>query len=452
MKREETTNMNSESILSKRFNTKSLMLFALPSIIMMIFVSIYSMVGSIFASNYVGEDAMSAINVVFPFTSLVLAVAIMFATGANAIIAKNLGENKLKKAQENFTVLTIMGTIVAFLFTVAWYLFNDNILGFLGSTLALNEYATTYGNIYALTYPLLFWQIFAQFFFVTIGRPGFGMGIVVVGGLSCILVNYLLIVVFEMGIMGAAVGIGVANGIPGAIYLFYFFFKKNCVLHFVKPKLHKGFILKTCTNGSSEMVNNIAIAIITAVMNLIMVRLAGEDGIAVVSVIVQVQFLLSSMYIGYGAGVAPIFAYAQGAGDRKQTKGVFGISVKFVVISSVILVIGCMVFRNQIVGMFIDPASTAFELGRKGFTIFSLGYFFAGFNVFSSIFFTSVSNGKISALVSFLRAFVFILGMLLIMPRLLQDVGVWMAIPVAEFLTVFVALGMLKKHRKMYHY
>ncbi len=444
--------MTSENILSQKFNTKTLMIFAVPSIIMMVFVSIYSMVGSVFAANYVSENAMSAINIVFPFISLVLAVAIMFATGANAIIAKNLGEHDEKKARENFTVMSILGTLAALFFTAIWFLFSNNILSFLGSTPALHQYATIYGNIYAITFPLLFWQIFAQFFFVTIGKPGFGMAIVVVGGFLCIVVNYIITAILNFGIAGSAIGIAVANGIPGIIFIIYFLVKKSCVLHFVKPKMHKGFILNTCTNGSSEMVTNLAVAVITAVMNVIMVRLAGEDGIAAVSVIVQVQFLLSSMYIGYGAGVAPIFAYAQGEDNREQTKKVFNISIKFIIISSIILVALCLLMRNQIVGMFINPTSTAFELAQGGFTIFSFGYLFAGFNIFSSVFFTSVSNGKISAFISFLRTFAFILGMLLILPVFFGTTGVWFATPMAECLTVFVGLLMFIKYKNVYNY
>jgi len=441
-----------ENSIAQKFNGRSLIQFTLPSIIMMLFVSVYSMMGSILSANYISQNALSAINIVFPFISVVLAVSIMFATGGNAIIASNLGEQDMDKARQNFTVVFITVTIVSIAFMLIAIIFCDTIIQFLGSTPQLDKYASTYLKSYALLFPLLFWNVLSEYFFVTIGKPIFGLICVSIGGVLCIATSFLLVAVFNIGIIGAVIGTGIAYLIPAITFVLYFTFKKDCVLHFVKPKIHKNFILDTCTNGSSEMVTNLAIAITTAVMNLIMKNLAGEDGIAAVSVIVQVQFLLGSMYIGYGAGVAPIFAYAHGENNIAQTKKVFGLSLKFVGVSSVILVLLCNIFSNQIVGAFIDPQSPAFSLAKTGFTIFSFGYLVAGFNIFASVFFTSVSNGKISALISFSRTFVFILGMLIVLPQFLGTTGVWLAIPIAEFLAIVVSVLLLRKYKKVYHY
>ena len=441
-----------EHSISQKFNTQGLIKFVLPSVIMMVFVSIYSMMGSVLAGKYIGEYALSAINIVFPFVSLALAVAIMFATGANAIISANLGQNESQKAKENFSTVTILSFVIGFMFMIIGLCFDDEIIRLLGGTENIVPYAKSYLRAYSLILPLIFLDILSQYFFVTECKGFMGMLVVVIGGVLNILVSFLLVAVFHIGIVGIAIGSSVAYGVPAIIYLVYFSKKKNRILHFVKPKLHKNFILNTCTNGSSEMVTNLAIAVVSAIMNIIMGKMVGDSGIAAVSVIVQVQFLLNSMYIGFGAGIAPVFGFAHGADNREQTKNVFKISVKLVAITSVVLVILCLTFNKFIVSLFLDPTSESFALANTGFIIFSIGYFFAGMNIFASVFFTSVSNGKISALVSFLRTFVFILGMFAVLPYLLGTTGVWISMPIAESLALLISILLLKKYRKVYHY
>ncbi len=440
------------SSIGQRFDTFGLIKFTIPSVIMMVFISVYSMMGSVFASRFIGEHALAAINIVFPFISFALAVSIMFATGANAIISLNLGSNDLKKARENFTVITILSFSMGLVFMLIGLVFDDQIIRVLGATEAIIPYAKTYLRIYSFIFPFLFLDILSQYFFVTEGKAFMGMLIVVIGGLLNMLVAYLLLAVFRIGIGGVAMGSAIAYSLPAIIYLIYFLKKKDRILYFVKPKLHRGFILNACLNGSSEMVTNLAIATVAAVMNIIMGNLVGDNGIAAVAVIIQVQFLLSSMYIGFGAGIAPIFGFAHGADDRLQIKTVFGISVKLVLISSIILVILCMIFNKLIVAAFIDPLSPSFGLANSGFILFAMAYLFVGFNIYASVFFTSVSNGKVSALISFLRTFLFILGMLAILPPILGTKGVWLAIPIAELLAIIISLILLKRYRKVYHY
>ncbi len=438
--------------ISKNFTMGGLLKFTLPSMIMMVFVAIYSMFGSIMASQYIGENALSAINIVFPLFSSVLAVAIMLATGANAIIASNLGEGNKQKARENFTRIFLFGTFLGVLFSILSILFRHPIILFLGASADLVPLCETYLIGYALAFPFLFWQVYAQYFFVTVGKPTFGMVIVIIGGLLNILVSYVTIAVLKIGILGAALGVGISYFIPGFIFFVYFLTHKKGLLYFVKPKKHKLFLTKTCTNGSSEMVTNLAIAAVTAMLNLLMMRLKGNDGIAAVSIITQFQFVLNSLYIGFGGGVAPIFAYANGEKNHTQVKNVFKMSMIFVSISSCVLVLLCLLFSTQIISIFLHPSSSAFSLAKNGFVIFSLGYLFAGTNIFASVFFTSLSNGKISALISFLRTFVFIVGMLLILPNLLGETGVWLSIPIAEILGTIVSIYLLKKYKNTYHY
>ncbi len=438
--------------IAQKFTASSLIRFTMPSILMMLFIAIYSTLGSIFASQFIGEDALSAMSVTFPLVSAVLAVAIMFTMGANAIIAANLGEGNHQTARENLTHICIVGTLVGVVLMVLTLTFDEQILHFLGSTPKLDVYAIPYLRTYALSFPFVFWQIASQHFFVTIGKPVMGMNINFLGGILTILAGYILTGVLKIGIVGIAIGVGIGFLVPGAIFIVYFLVNHKNSLYFVKPKRHPKFLLLTCTNGSSEMVTNIALAIITMTMNLIMRKLAGEDGIAAASVIIQIQFLMNSIYIGFGAGVAPIFAYAKGEQNHERTKNVFWLAIRFIMISSVILSVVCMLFSGQIVTAFIATDSSAYAMAKLGFTLFSLAYIFRGFCIFASIFFTSVSNGRVSAIVSFLRTFLFILGMMLILPLMFGTTGVWLSIPVAETLGAIVAVYYFKRYRKEYHY
>lgn len=438
--------------IAQRFDTKSLLKITMPSTVMMMFIAVYAMFSSIFASLYIGQDALSAINIIFPLVSTVLAIAIMLSTGANAIISTNLGTGDEQKARENFTTIVIVGVITGVVLGIITYVFRYPIIHLLGSTPQLDEQSLTYLKGYIFIFPFIFLQIFGQYFFLTAGKGEFVLGISVVGGILNILICYLTMGVWNMGIIGAVIGTAVGFVVPAVAFVIFFARNKEGKLYFVRPKKHGNFILNACGNGSSEMVTNLAIAIVTATLNVVMGRLAGEDGVAAVSVLVQTKFLLNSIYIGFGGGVAPIFAYARGANDKKQIRNVYKISIRFVLITSVALVILSLLFKHQIVSAFIRPESSAYDLAIAGFTYFSFGSLFAGINIFSSVLFTSFSNGKISALISFLRTFVFTLGFLLVLSNVFGVTGVWLSTPLAEFGAMIVAIILLKKYRKTYNY
>lgn len=438
--------------INQKFNTKSLLMFTLPSIVMMVFCSIYSMSGGILVSKNVSELAMSGMTIVNPVATVVIAMAIMFATGANAIISKNLGEGNIQKARENFTNIFIIGTVLGMIFSVGVLLFDDEIISFFGATADLAVYSKPYLRTFACIFPFVFWEIYSQFFYVTIGKPMLGMIFIILGGIFNLALNYLLIAKLGFGVVGAAIGVSAGFVVPGLIFLFYFAFNRKAVLHFVKPKYHKGFVSNTCLNGSSELVINVASAIVTVTINIIMLNLIGEDGVIAASVFLQMQFLLNSTFIGFGAGVAPIFGFAYGSKNHEQTKNVFAISLRFVVGISIFIFLMCLLGADFMVGLFVSPDSHIFPLAKQAFSIFAVGYLFAGTSIFASTFFTAMSNGKMSALISFLRTFVFILGMLAILPPMFDELGVWLAIPVAEFLGCMVAIFILMRNRSRYHY
>ncbi len=441
-----------QNSISQKFTSKSLLIFTMPSVVMMLFIAIYGMVNSIFLSRFVGEDALAATSVVFPVTAIALAISIMYATGSNAIISANIGAGEPEKARQNFSTITIVGVVTGVVLAALAVIFRTEIVTLLGATDDIVELSEAYLMSYAPTLIFMFINIYAQYFFVTIGKPTLGFLFVSLGGLSSVVTSYTLIGVVGVGIVGAGAATFVANFVPAGFFIWYFATHRDSVLHFVKPKRHEGFLLNTLANGSSEMVTNLAVAATAATTNIILGNLAGNDGIAAASVNGQTQFLLNSIFIGFGAGVAPIFGYAHGEQNREQTKSVFWISTKFVIIGSAIIVALCFLISDNIISLFLSPDNSAFGIARSGFRIFMVGFLFSGMNIYASVFFTSVSNGKISALISFLRTFVFIMGMLLILPPLLKTTGVWLAVPIAEVLSVIVSILLLKKYRKVYGY
>lgn len=443
--------------LSKKFSPSSLLKFTLPGMVMMIFTSIYSMLAGIFSSTYIdtgtSHDAFNSIILIQPISTIVIAIAVMFATGSNAIIAKNMGENKTKTAKENFTVITILGVLIGIIITAICFIFDDQLIKLLGgSGDGLISKSKLYLHIISLSFPFVFLQILGQYYFVTVGKQILGLISFVLGGVANILINIIFIKVINTGMYGPGAATTAGFVIPGIIFIIFFAIKRDSPLHFIKPKLHPRYIRDTCTNGSSEMVGNLAVALIAILFNIIMIKLKGDDGLAAVGVISQVKFMLNSLYIGFGSGVAPIFAYAYGKGEHKQIRNVFNISIKFVLISSAVLVALSLALSKFIVGLFIESDGTAFNLALTGFRIFSVGYLFAGFNIFTSVFFTSVSNGPLSALVSLLRTFVFVAGMLLILPNIIGVTGVWLAIPIAEALASGVCIFLIDKKKNIYLY
>ncbi len=420
--------------------------------VMMIFIAIQTVVGGILASNFIGEEGLAASNIALPYISTVLAVAIMFATGSNAIIAKNLGEKDANKARENFTRIVLTGVGTAIVMAIITLSFSTEIVTISGATPQLLDISKAYLTADAFVIVLVFLSTFGEFFFVTAGKQLYAMIAISVGTVLNIITTYLLIAVFEVGIIAVPIGLGVGNSVLAILFVVYFTFNKKGYLYFVKPKMHKKFMLNTCTNGSSEMVTNLAISVVAAVTNIIMGSLAGEDGISAASVNAQVQFLLNSVFIGFGAGVAPVFAYAYGEQNKEQTKRVFWICVRFVAILSVVFAAIGLFASDYVISLFLDPAGNAYAMSSVGFKIFSFSFIFAGMNILTSVFFTSVSNGKISALVSFLRTFLFIIGALMTLPAMLGVTGVWLAVPIAEVLAIVVSILLLKKYRKTYHF
>ena len=438
--------------LSQNFNVYSLIKFTLPSTIMLIFMSLYQMVDGVFVANFVGENALSALNIVYPIPSAIIAVSIMLATGGSAIIAKNMGEKKAQEAKENFSMIVLVGFIIGIVFLLAGLVFLKQIILLLGATQTLYHYCYDYLLILVLTAPLAVFQMLFQTFFVTAGKPHIGLALTIVGGCVNIVFDYIFIKICNLGVTGAAVATSMGYAIPAIAGLLYFWLNRKGTLYLVKPVLRKKVLLYTCANGSSEMVNNIAVSITTFLFNILMLKYAGEAGVAAITVVLYAQFLMTSVFMGFSSGVAPIISYNYGKKNNALLRNIFRISMCIVTIISVLVFVFSELFSSWIIRVFAAPQSDVFQIAKQGFAVFSVSFLFTGINIFSSAMFTAFSDGKVSAIISFLRTFVFLVICLLILPLIIAIDGIWLAVPFAEGLALLVSLYYLVTRRKTYHY
>lgn len=437
--------------ITKEFNFGSLMKFALPTVIMMIFTSLYTIVDGIFVSRFVGTDALSAVNVAFPLINVVLAVAIMLATGGSAIIARKIGEGNIKSAREGLSLIVIAGFVGAAVIGTLGLIFLDPIVRFLGADESMFEYCRTYLGIMLIFAPASALQMLFQSFFVTAGRPGLGLFLTVFAGVVNAIFDYILIVPVGMGIAGAALATGLGYMIP-AIAGIVFFLKKKGTLYFARPRLDWRMLGHSCSNGSSEMVSNLSSGVVTFLFNRVMLRLLGSDGVAAMTIVLYAQFMLTALYIGFSFGVAPVISYNHGSGNVAQIKRVFKICMTFVLGSSAVVFILALLSASTVVQVFSPRGTAVYDIALHGFLLFSVSYLFSGLNIFASAMFTAFSNGKISATISFLRTFVFIVLGLLLLPLVLPVDGVWLAVPFAELVTLVMSVVFIVKCRGVYHY
>ena len=424
--------------LNQHFTPWALLKFAFPSIIMMIFMSLYTIVDGIFISRFLGSNALSSLNIVFPVINVVIAIATMLGTGGNAIISKYLGEGRDRDARECLTQFTVIGLAISLLLLVLTQIFLTPLCRALGSTDVLLADCRAYLSVSLLFAPACMLQTLFQSYLVTAGMPALGLFLTIGAGILNAVLDYVLILVFPMGIAGAAIATGIGQSVPAVAGLFYFLLSRKD-LYFTRFRLHPKELFMACYNGSSEMVTQLSNAIITFLFNLIMLDLAGENGVAAITILLYGQFLFNGFYLGFSIGISPIVGFQYGAGNRKQLRSIYRTSFLFVLASSVILTVIAIISSTPLVSVFTRDPKT-FMLADAGFRIFAFNFLFSGFNIASSGFFTALSNGRVSAIISFLRTLVFIVLSLLTLPRFFGITGAWLAIPVAEFLTLVLAL------------
>lgn len=448
----QTTNEKEQyNALAQDFNLILLLKFAFPSIITMILMGLYTTVDSVFIARFVNIDALSAINIVCPVINITVGIGIMLATGGSAIIARKMGAGEEKQAKQDFTLIIIVGALIGVCISGFGLIFIDEIIMYLGASKILYPYCKEYLFIMLIFVPASILQLLFQSLIVTAGKPELGMVLSICAGVTNIVLDYVFIVVLEMGVSGAAWGTGIGYLIPTVLGI-VFFSRKNCTLHFCKPNMDFKIIIESCLNGSSEMIGQIAAAVSTFLFNITMMRLLGEDGVAAITIIIFSEFLLTSLYIGFSMGIAPVISYNYGSENHEKLKKIFGQCIISIGIVTIFIFAFSMIFSSTLVGVFSPKGSEVYKIAREGFLIFPIGFLFCGFNIFASATFTALSNGKVSAIISFLRTFVFIIVALIVLPIYLKITGVWIAVPLAEFLTFILSCGFIVKYRNRYHY
>ena len=439
--------------LSRDFSLPDLLKFTFPTVAMLIFVATYTIIDGMFVSRYVeeGTRALSAINIVFPLINVITGIGIMLGTGGSAIIGRRMGEGRNEDARSNFSLIIVFGVMISILLSAISLIFIEPLSRFLGADDLLLPYCMDYARILIAFYPISVVQIIFQTFFVTAGKPKLGLGLNLLSGLANIFFDYLFIVVFDMGIAGAAWGT-VCSFVIGGIPPLFYFAKPRGILYFVKPKWDGSVIGQTLINGSSEMVTSSAMAITTFLFNITMMRMMGEIGVAAITIILYAQFLFSSAYMGFSNGVAPIFSYTYGSRNSTRMRKLFRMCLGTILVSSIVMLGVSYLCAVPTIAFFTPTDATTYNLTLEGYHIFAWNFLFAGINIFASSFFTALSNGLISALLSFLRTFVLVTSCILILPQVWGLNGIWLAIPVAEGLTVILATILLYLFRNKYQY
>ncbi len=438
--------------LGMSIRLKNLLKFVLPSMILMVFLSLYTMIDGIFVAQFVGTDALSAINIIYPIINVVLAIGLMLGTGGSAICARKLGMGKTDEAKQDFSSICLLALFLGLLLLVLGLLFQTQLVYLLGSNETLFSHCLDYLIPTVIFAPALMMQSTFQVFLITAGKPNAAFALTLTGGLTNILFDFIFVALLDLGTLGAAWATGLGCLFAALYGLCSFIFSKNSLLHFMKPIFRPSMLLQCCANGSSEMVTNLSLAVTTYLFNTTMLRLAGEDGVAAITIILYSQFLLSALYMGYASGVAPLISYNYGRQDRAKLHRLYRFSICFTLFLGIFCFALALLLSQPITNIFSDPESAVNTLATEGLRIFALSFLAAGVNIFASSMFTAFSNGPISALISLLRTFVFLVSLLLLLPQLLGVSGVFLAVPIAELLSLLVCIFLFLRYRSVYHY
>ena len=439
--------------LSDNFTYKKLFRFTLPSIIMMIFTSIYGVVDGFFVSNYVGKTEFAAVNFIMPFLMILGAVGSMLGTGGNALISKTLGEGDNDKAKKLFSLFIAISVLSGIIISILAFIFIRPIASFLGADGEMLDNCVLYGRIIIIALPALMLQYEFQSFFITAQKPQLGLMVTIISGLTNIILDALLIVIFPLGIYGAAIATAISQAIGGIIPLIYFLSPNSSLLRLSKPTFFDGkSLLKACSNGFSEFLSNISMSLVSMFYNIQLIKYAGENGVAAYGVLMYVNLIFLSVFIGYSLGTAPIIGFNYGAKNHNELKSLLKKSTIIISTFSVFMVLAAQLLAKPLAMIFVSYDQELLDLTLRGFQIFSFSFLFAGISIFGSSFFTSLNNGLISALISALRTLVFQIAAVMILPLFFDIDGIWSSIVIAEILSAILTVIFIIAKRKKYNY
>ncbi|MDD6481030.1 MAG: MATE family efflux transporter [Lachnospiraceae bacterium] len=438
--------------LSEHFTYKKLLKFVLPSIVMMIFTSIYSVVDGLFVSNYAGKTALASINLIFPFLMGISALGFMIGTGGSAIVGKTLGEGKREEANEYFSLLVYVTVIFGVVLTIVGIIFLPSVARLLGARGELLENCIMYGRVTFISMPAFMLQNVFQSFFVTAEKPKLGLAVIITAGVTNMVLDLLFVGILGYGLLGAAVATVCGELIGGLFPIAYFARKNASLLKLGKTHFNKSVLIKTCVNGSSELMTNLSSSVVNALYNIQLMKIAGENGVAAYGTIMYVNFIFVAIFIGYSIGSAPIISFHYGAGNHDELKNMFKKSISLVAMWGVGIAVLAQILALPLSKVFVGYDRELLAMTENGFRIYCLVYLINGFNIFASSFFTALNNGIVSAIISFMRTLVFQIGAILILPVLFGINGVWGAIIAAELLTLCITVFFFIRQKKRYHY
>ena len=438
--------------LSDHFTLGRLLRFTLPSIVMMIFTSIYGVVDGIFVSNFAGKTAFSAVNLVMPVLMMLGVPGFMLGTGGTALISKTLGEKDPEEANGIFSMLTLICILSGIALTALGMAFMRPMAKALGAEGQMLEDCVLYGLLVLPATTAYILQFAFQSFCVTAEKPALSLAMMVTSGVCNIALDALFVAVFRWGLAGAAVATAIAQFAGVFIPMIYFARPNKSLLQFRKFRYDGKALLRTCINGSSELMSNLSMNLVSVLYNLQLMRYAGEDGIAAYGVVMYVNFMFLSVTIGFAVGTAPVIGFNYGADNRKEQKNVFKLSMTLVGLFSLVMTATAMLLAKPLSEIFVGYDPVLLKMTVRGFYIYSLSYLLCGFNIFGSSLFTALNNGLVSAVISFVRTLLCQTAAVLLLPLVWELDGVWLAIVAAELTALLLTVFCILKYRKRYHY
>lgn len=441
-----------ENSLGHKISTPFLLKFAFPTIIVMIFSTLYGMVDGAFVSRLIGTDALSSVNIVMPIITIATSIGMMFATGGSAISGKLIGQSKDEKARQVFSLMTLSTFILGIILAGLCLVFINPLLKLLGVTDSIYRYCYDYTFYIVLFLPISITSMIFQIFFITAGKSTLGMIINIISGSVNIILDYVFIKIFKLGVTGSAIATSLGFAVITVFGFLYFSINKNNIIYLTKPVFDKKALTDGCKNGASEMVSNLSQSITLILYNNIIIRLAGVDGVASITILLYILQLIVAIFMGYSTGVSPLISYNYGKDNHSELKKIYKTSLIFILSFSVLVFILGQIFIGNLVTFFSDSNENVYNMAVDGYKIFGFGFLFMGFSIFGSAMFTALTNGKISAIISLLRTFVFIVITAIILPMIFGLNGVWLSFAVSEFLGMLVTTCYFKKSKSQYHY
>ena len=444
--------MNSRIHLSEHFTYSKLLRFTLPSIVMNIFASLYIIADGYFVANFVGKTEFAAVNLVMPVLNILGTIGYMFGVGGSALIAKTLGEKHQDQANRLFSLIVLVSGCLGVLMMVFGVIFMPQVATMLGAEGKLLEDSVLYGRIFILALPAWIWVYEFQLFFVTAEKPKLGLVVTVLAGLSNIAFDALFIIGFHWGLAGAAAASALSQIVGGVFPLIYFMRKNNSLLKLVKPVWDGRALVKSMTNGSSEFMAEAAWSFVAIIYNIQLLKYAGEDGVVIYGLLMYVSLIFAAIFVGYSNGIGSVFSYHYGAQNHGELKNLRKRSLTLIGVASVAMFVLSEALAHPFSALFLQDAPNLLPDAVHAFRIVSVAYLFTGMAVFGSAFFTALNNGQVSALISFLRTFVFELGAVLLLPLLFGVDGIWYAIVFAELMAAVVGSIFMVALQKKYQY